>query len=154
MNISNSVIANSSVTIGAKSLEDSALRLLTATPTSDMSVIEKIAAIPSITNVIVIRGLLMVPVLVTGVVGMVQSVKDYKEIEKRTFMIVMLALSVIYFVLAAILTIHNPPPAINGKFDYASPLSVLIINAIPHIVNRQKKYRAVIRPTLININIS
>ncbi len=50
MNISNSVIANSSVTIGAKSLEDSALRLLTATPTSDMSVIEKIAAIPSITN--------------------------------------------------------------------------------------------------------
>ena len=56
--------------------------------------------------IIVIRGLLMVPVLVTGVVGMVQSVKDYKEIEKRTFMIVMLALSVIYFVqsLASIIT--------------------------------------------------
>ncbi|MDE5618862.1 MAG: hypothetical protein K2I79_05190 [Clostridia bacterium] len=54
---------------------------------------------------VILYGLFMAPILVMAILGMVASVKEYKKTEQRTFMFIMLLLSILFLVQAIVVIV-------------------------------------------------
>ena len=60
------------------------------------------SVIPVIVGKLIVYCLFVAPILAMSILGMVASMKDYKKKEQRTFMFVMLLLSILFLVQALV----------------------------------------------------